>query len=301
MEWKSLAGALALSFLLFGTAPNPAVGNDAHRQHVRAARKVGILLVGFGTSEASAQVSFDTLLRKTAAAYPGIDVRWAYTSHIIRAKLADQGKRLDSPAVALARMLDERFTHVAVQSLHTISGAEYHELQRTVSGFNAMGAFERIVLGDPLLATQADMQRTVSALIDVLPRERKPDEAVVLMGHGTHHPANAFYAALMFQLQREDPNIFVATVEGYPDIELVKSLLLEKQIKKVFLMPLMSVAGEHAKNDMAGDEAHSWKTVLTRAGIQCLPVMKGMAEYDGLADIWVGHIGPMMAQFGLAR
>jgi sirohydrochlorin cobaltochelatase len=262
-----------------------------------APKKVGILLVAFGSSEASAQVSFENIDRKVKEAYPGIPVRWAYTSHIIRNKLAKQGQVLDSPEVALAKMRDERFTHVAVASLHTIPGAEYHDLRRTVGAFEIMGGFERIILAYPLMATQEDMERTVEAIIATIPKERKKDEAVVLMGHGTHHPSNAFYAALMFQLQLRDPNIFVGTVEGYPDLALIQELLRKKKIKRLYLMPFMSVAGDHAKNDMAGDDDDSWKSVLTKAGFECVPVLKGTAEYDEFADIWVDHVGGPLSHF----
>ena len=260
----------------------------------KAPKKVGILLVAFGSSEPSAQVSFQNLDKKTKAAFPDIPVRWAYTSHIIRKKLAKQGKHLDSPEVALAKMMDEGFTHVAVQSLHTIGGEEYHDLRRTVGAFKMMGGFQRIVLGYPLLATQEDMQRTVDAILKSIPADRQKGDAVVLMGHGSHHPSNAFYAAIMFQLQLKDPNIFVGTVEGYPEIDDIKDMLLKKKIKKAYLIPFMSVAGDHAKNDMAGDEEDSWKSVLTKAGIACVPILKGTAEEDSFIDIWVSHIrGPL--------
>jgi sirohydrochlorin cobaltochelatase len=260
----------------------------------KAPKKVGILLVAFGSSEPSAQVSFQNLDKKTKAAFPGIPVRWAYTSHIIRKKLAKQGTSLDSPEVALAKLMDDGFTHVAVQSLHTIGGQEYHDLRRTVGAFKMMGGFHRIILGNPLLATQEDMQRAVDAILKTIPQDRQKGDAVVLMGHGTHHPSNAFYAAMMFQLQLKDPNIFVGTVEGYPEIDDIKKMLLEKNIKKGYLMPFMSVAGDHAKNDMAGDEEDSWKSVLTKAGIECVPILKGTAEYDSFIDIWVSHIrGPL--------
>ena len=262
-----------------------------------APKKVGILLVAFGSSEPNAQVSFDNIDKQAKAKYPGIEIRWAYTSTIIRKKLARQGKLLDSPDVALAKMQDEGFTHVAVQSLHTIGGSEYHDLRRTVGAFKIMGGFQRIILGYPLLATQEDMQRTVDAILKTIPAERKKADAVVLMGHGTHHPSNAFYAALMFQLQLEDPNIFVGTVEGYPEVELIKELLLKKGIKKAYLMPFMSVAGDHAKNDMAGDEDDSWKSILTKAGIQCVPVLKGTAEFDDFVSIWVDHINGPLSHF----
>lgn len=256
--------------------------------------KKGILLVAFGSSEASAQISFENIDKKVKAAISDVPVYWAYTSHIIRNKLAKQGKILDAPEVALAKMHAQGFTHVAVQSLHTIGGAEYHDLRKIVGAFKMMGGFEKIILGYPLLSTQHDMERTVDAIIKNIPKERKAGEAVVLMGHGTHHPSNAFYGALMFQLQLKDPNIFLGTVEGYPAIDDIKGLLLQKKIKKAYLMPFMSVAGDHAKNDMAGDEDDSWKSVLTKAGIKCDTILKGTAEFDEFVDIWVDHLkGPL--------
>ena len=284
---------LLLTLALVAAGPAIAGGGHGHKKE----KKVGILLVAFGSSEESAQVSFENIDRKVKQRYPGIPVRWAYTSSIIRAKLAKQGKMLDSPEVALAKMQDEDFTHVAVQSLHTIGGEEYHDLRRSVGAFTVMRAFERVILGYPLLATQKDMERTVDAILGIIPKERKKKDAVVLMGHGTHHPSNAFYAALMFQIQRRDPNIFIGNVEGYPEIDEILAMLKEKKIKKAYLMPFMSVAGDHAKNDMAGDEPDSWKSILTKAGIKCQVVLKGVAEYDSFVDIWVDHLGGPLGHF----
>jgi len=282
---------ILLAFVLLVTIGM--VHTYADHGHARS-KKVGILLVAFGSSEASAQVSFENIDAKVKAAYPDIPVRWAYTSHMIRTKLAKQGKLLDSPEVALAKMQDENFTHVAVQSLHTIGGEEYHDLRRTVEAFKIMGRFQKIILGYPLMSTQKDMERIVAAIAKSIPKDRKKNEAVVLMGHGTHHPSNAFYAALMFQVQLKDPNIFVGTVEGYPDVNMIKKLMLRKKIEKAYLMPFMSVAGDHAKNDMAGDEEDSWKSLFTKAGIECVPILKGTAEYDEFVGIWVDHIqGPL--------
>ena len=281
--------AVLLSFFMI-----TANGLASAAHGTKAAKKVGILLVAFGSSEASAQVSFDNIEKKVTEAFPDIPVRWAYTSHIIRQKMAGRGKNLDSPAAALAKMQDENFTHVAVQSLHTIAGEEYHDVRRIVGAFNAMGGFQSVILGYPLMSTQADMERIVAAILKSIPDSRKKNEAVVLMGHGTHHPSNAFYAALMFQLQLEDPNIFVGTVDGYPDVNLIKELVLQKEIKKAYLMPFMSVAGDHAKNDMAGEAADSWKSIFSKAGIDGVPILKGTAEYDDFVAIWVDHIrGPL--------
>ena len=272
-------------------AAAPAAAHVADGKEHTCDNKIGILLVAFGSSEASAQVSFEKIDQKVKAAYPDIPVRWAFTSHIIRAKMAKQGQPLDSVEIALSKMLDEKFTHVAVQSLQTIPGAEYHDLGKTIAAFGRLGGFKHIALGNPLLGGQPDMERTVDAILANIPDDRSPGDAVLLMGHGTHHPSDAFYAAMMFQLQLKDPNVFMGTVEGYPDIELIISLLQKKKVKKAYLMPFMSVAGDHAKNDMAGDEPDSWKSMLVNSGIECIPVLKGTAENDAFVDIWVDHLG----------
>lgn len=120
--------------------------------HAKPAKK-GILLVAFGSSYPQARASFANIEVKVTKAFPGVPLRWAYTSKIIRHKLAKEGQELDSVAMALARMMDEDFTHVAVQSLHTIGGAEFHDLLSIVNGFESMaGGFEKILLGFPLLA-----------------------------------------------------------------------------------------------------------------------------------------------------
>ncbi len=292
MKRQHLIAGLAVFLTLTSGAAAWAGGHGS-----KAPEKIGVLLVAFGSSQADARVSFENIEKKARAVFPDYPVRWAFTSAIIRKKLAKQGLHLDSPEMALAKMMDEGFTHVAVQSLHTIAGEEYHELRRIVGAFQSMGGFQRLILAYPLLAGQEDMQRAVNGILATIPRERKANQAVVLMGHGTHHPANAFYAALMFQLQLEDPNIFVGTVEGYPEVGLIRDLMLAKKIKKAYLMPFMSVAGDHAKNDMAGDEDDSWKSVFTKAGIECFPILKGTAEYEVFVDIWIDHLKGALRHF----
>ncbi|MDY6852529.1 MAG: sirohydrochlorin cobaltochelatase, partial [Thermodesulfobacteriota bacterium] len=174
-------------------------------------RKDGILLVAFGTSETNAKVSFDNIHRLAAKRFKSIPIRWAYTSDIIRRKLAKQGTEIDSPMVALAKMHDEGFTHVAVQSLHTIAGAEYDELKDTVSIFQkGSEAFDKIVLGRPLLWSFADMKQVVKAMLKEVPASRKKNEIVVLMGHGSeHHPGDLAYTAAAWMFQQADPLVFL--------------------------------------------------------------------------------------------
>lgn len=286
-----LVFSLILTMTLSAVA---AAEGHGHKQPI----KKGILLVAFGSSMPEAQVSFKNIDKRVKNAFPGVPVRWAYTSHIIRHKLAKEGKQLDSTEMALAKMMDEGFTHVAVQSLHTIAGEEYHELVQNAYAFGQMlGGFERILVGYPLLGKEDDLVKVTEVIIKNIPKDRKKEDAVVLMGHGTHHPGNAFYAAMMYHFQQKDPNIFVGTVEGAPTIDDIKGLLLKKKIKKAYLMPFMSVAGDHARNDMAGDEDDSWKSILTKAGIKCVPVLKGTAEYNDIVDIWVAHLKTVLAHF----
>lgn len=258
--------------------------------------KKGILLVAFGSSLPEAQVSFENIDKRVKLKFPDIPVHWAYTSSIIRKKLAKQGKHLDSVTIALSKMMDQSFTHVAVQSLHTIRGSEFNDLVRIANAFQGMpGGIQKIMVGSPLLSSPTDMDNVVDAILKNIPADRKKTDAVVLMGHGTHHPANAFYAALMFNLQRKDPNVFVGTVEGSPQIDDIMVMLRENKIEKIILMPFMSVAGDHARNDMAGNEQDSWKSILEKAGFQCEIIMKGTAEYDNMIDIWMGHLDGVMA------
>ncbi len=260
--------------------------------------KKGILLVAFGTSIPEAETSFKHIDAKVKAAFPGVEVRWAYTSKIIRHKLARQNKFIASPSEALAGMMDDDFTHVAVQSLHSIPGKEYNALRTTARAFAGMPKGMRSVrVGAPLLYSPEDVEKAVQALADQFPKARKADEAIVLMGHGTEHPGNIYYPALQYYFSRLDPNVFVGTVEGSPTLDDVLAGLKKRGITKAYLMPMMSVAGDHARNDMAGDEDDSWKSVLTRAGITCVPVLKGTAEYDAIADLWVDHLKTAMAHF----
>lgn len=260
--------------------------------------KKGILLVAFGTSVPEAQVAFANIEKKVKAEFPDVPLRWAYTSHIIRHKLAKEGKQLDSVEIALAKMMDEGFTHVAVQSFHIIGGEEFHTMYQNAKIFADMSeGIEKIIVGYPLLGTEEDMAKVSDAIIANLPKERKKDEAVVLMGHGTPHPANAFYAALTYHIQQKDPNIFIGTVEGSPTIDDIKAMLTKKSIKKAYLIPFMSVAGDHARNDMTGDEKDSWKSILSKEGITCVPVLKGLAEYDNMVAIWIEHLKQVFAYF----
>ncbi|WP_243439898.1 sirohydrochlorin cobaltochelatase [Fundidesulfovibrio soli] len=254
--------------------------------------KTGLLLVAFGTSAQGADAAYANIEAKVRERFPGMEVRWAYTSVTIRNKLAkEKGVRLDSPALALARMADEGFGRVAVQSLQTIPGEEFEALRRTALAFSGMPkGIARVEVGEPLLASPRDMERAAAALLASVSAERKPGEAVVLVGHGSRHNANASYPALQYYLWRKDRNAFVGTVDASPSREDVLAELARAGLKKAWLVPLLAVAGEHARNDMAGDGPDSWKTALEAHGVACAPVLKGTGEMGPVADIWIDHL-----------
>lgn len=264
---------------------------------VKEEKGPAILLVTFGTSVERAQAAFRNIEKRVRAAFPQTEVRWAYTSSIIRKKLEKEGTMIDSPELALARLMDEGYTKVVVQSLHMIPGAEFHEININARLFGQMaGGIDKIMVSWPLLVSDETMDKALQQVMTrVVPKQRHADEAVVLMGHGTHHPSDAIYSALMYKAQRKDPNLYVGTVEGSPSFDDIREMLVEKKVRKAYLIPFMTVAGDHAMNDMAGDEPDSWKSQLDKAGIETVAVMQGLAEFDEFVDMWIAHLQTAMA------
>jgi len=260
--------------------------------------KKAILLVTFGTSNQEAGKVFDRIDEQTRKAFSGVEVRWAYTSKMIRTKLAKEGKFLDSPEMAMSKLMSDGYTHVAVLSLHTIPGEEFHELYQNAQLFGQMaGGFEKILVARPLLSSAKDMETVAGTLMKNIPG-RKPADAVIFMGHGTgRHPADALYLAMNQVFQEIDSRAFVGTVEGKLMIETLLPKLKQLKIKKVYLAPLMSVAGDHAQNDMVGDEPESWKSILTRSGYSCESILKGTADYPEIVEVWLDHLRTVLAHF----
>ncbi|MBU1230426.1 MAG: sirohydrochlorin cobaltochelatase [Proteobacteria bacterium] len=279
-----LLAALALPLAL------PLAMPDMAQAGHKAPDKRGILLVAFGTSVPEAVQAIDAIRQQAEAAFPGLPVRLAYSSRIIRDKLAGEGAAKKSPAQALADMAAEGFTEVAVQSLHSIPGREYSDIKATAEAFQAMPkGLRKVSVGRPLLYSHADIAKAAEAVLGFLPGHKK-GEAVLLMGHGTDHPANAAYAALQLALWKRDQNIFIATVEDTPGLGEVIPELKRQGIRKVFLVPMMSVAGDHAHNDMAGKEDDSWASRLTAAGIRSEPVLVGLGSRPAVAALWIDHL-----------
>jgi sirohydrochlorin cobaltochelatase len=285
MNRKLLVALVTLVFVFSGFAvslagsPQGKAGDDG---------KKGILVVSFGTSYAGTrELTIDAIEKKIANEFPDYEVRRAFTSHIIIDIYKERDDiDIDTPEQALQKMAKEGFSEVVVQSTHLINGAEFHDLVVTVNKFKE--DIPDLKLGWPILSTTDDYYMAIDALKDQLPR-LSASHAVVLMGHGTHHPANSTYAAMQMMLLMEGLNVFMGTVEGYPTLDEVMVLLERFNIREVTLMPYMFVAGDHASNDMAGDEEDSWKTILTAAGYKVNIYLHGLGENRGYQDIVVMH------------
>jgi sirohydrochlorin cobaltochelatase len=251
--------------------------------------KKALLVVSFGTSHAETrEKTVGAIEKNIAEAYPEYEVRRAFTSGMILKVLEKRdGIVIDNVAEAMSRLVSDGFEEVLVQPTHVISGDEYDEMAGDVMLFE--DRFETLRIGAPLLFNTEDYQKVVRAVMEQFPDLGKRD-ALVLMGHGTGHRINAAYAALDYRFKDMGyGNVFVGTVEAYPDIETVARHVEAFRPEKVILMPLMVVAGDHAVNDMAGEE-DSWKSVFERAGFEVECVLKGLGEFQSIRDIYLEHV-----------
>lgn len=265
--------------------------------------KKGILIASFGTSVPEAKKAIDNLVDSTKSAFPGMEVRVAYTSNIIRRKIArEQNVNIPTPAEALAAMNDEGFTHVYVMPMHIIPGEEYDDIASLVNGFAQVRGkygFKELRIGSPYLSTVKDCDVMAQILAKRFAKElEKPGTAIVLMGHGTpEHIANAMYSQLQLSLDAVAPGrFFLGTVEAAPTIDNVTASLKKARPKSLVLSPLMIVAGDHANNDLADpDDEDSWISRLKAEGFKNISTyLVGLGEDKNMADVFVGKIKEMM-------
>ena len=249
--------------------------------------KKAILAVSFGTS-------YPDTLRKTIAAteqalaeaFPDWEVRRAFTSGMIIRKLKERdGVEIENVHQAMHRLEEEGYTHVAVQSTHVMHGEEYEKMLSQLEPYRMR---MKISVGMPLLHSEEDYLSVAKALLNWLPT-LDADEALVLMGHGTTHFANSAYAQMEHMLQAHCDRVYLATVEGYPTLDSVERQLAKRpEICRLMLAPFMLVAGDHARNDMSGDE-DSWAEQLKQAGYTVRCILQGLGECSAIRELFVEH------------
>lgn len=254
-------------------------------------QKPGILLAAFGTSVPGADSVYQDIQVRVESAFPGHSIYWAYTSKVVREKLRGRGREALSPLQALGLMGEHGFSRAAVQSLLIIPGLEHHDLIRVCAHVQGLPkGLEKISLGDPLLSLSEDLEKFVPAMLGNIPADRQEDEAVIFMGHGSSHPANIYYAGLQYHFWLHDQKILVGAVEGTPALDDVLLSLKRMNISRALLMPLMVVAGDHALNDMAGRQTHSWLSTLRSRGIEARVYLQGLGAFENITSIWLKHL-----------
>lgn len=252
-------------------------------QNLREGDKIALLMVHFGTTHDDTRaVTIDAINRKVMQEFPQMEFREAYTSRIIMRRMAKRGVRKLNPVEALAQLKSEGFTHVIVQSTNIIDGIEMESLRKDIDQMRPL--FKEIRLGMPLLYTPEDYKQVIGYLAG----KSKKKTFTILVGHGTYTPATAQYAMLDYMLQAEGHTDFaVGTVEGYPTFDnAVDRLQGQKKIKQVQLLPFMFVAGDHAKNDIAGD----MKEALEKKGYKVTSLLEGLGEQSAIQQIYIDHI-----------
>lgn len=252
-----------------------------------------ILFAAPGAASREARGAYDRIDAAAARRFPGIERRWTYTSSGVRRKLLAAGETpVPAPAAALAAMRQEGFTHVAVLPLHVCGGMEYNELAETVAAAQGM----ELVLGSPLFSDEAGLRRVLSALLASVPG-LGPDEALVLVAHGSRdaRAAGAFTAAAVV-CREVCPQLFLGAILGEPSFACVLEPCRAQSVRKVWLLPFMAAAGPSSAADIAGPAKESWKSGFERAGIESVPLLRGLGECDGVVEVWMEQLGALLRQ-----
>lgn len=254
--------------------------------------KAGILLAAFGVSSAQGGQTLKGMEERVRTSFPGLPVRWAFTSPLMRERLAGQWKKSDSVEKALQKMAFERFERVAVQPLYVVAGMEYAEVLDETS--RVQSSFNCLRTGAPLLDVNADLNRAAQALASSLPAERSSNEVVLCMGHGSQHPSQTRYTELAKAMEAHMSGVFMATMKGETRLDHIlpklDALAAQGWSRKVWLVPLLSLVGRHALEDMAGNAPDSWRSRLAVAGYEALPVLHGLVEYPAFAALWLERL-----------
>ena len=288
---------------------------DASKDDPRNADNIGeneLLVVSFGTSfNDSRAEDIGGIEKALEEAFPDWSVRRAFTSQIIINHIqARDGEFIDNIDQALKRALDNHVKNLLIQPTHLLHGAEYDELVSSVEAY--MDRFESVKIAEPLLgraetdasAISADKAIVANAVVSAaaeaaaFPSVEDADKAgaaFVFMGHGTSHSAKVAYRQMQAQMKAHGfHNVFIGTVEGEPEetsCEAVLEAVKEAGYKQVILRPLMVVAGDHANNDMAGEDEDSWKSMFQSSGyfdtITCQ--IKGLGSIDNVQKLYIAH------------
>ena len=255
--------------------------------------KDAMVVMSFGTTYKDTRVkTIDATVDAIKAAHPNTKVITAFTSHIIRDRIQQkEGITYPTPEEALAELKKDGYTRVALASLDVIPGMEYNYDAAVYNLYK--NDFKKMTLGTSLMywmgqENQTDQViETLKAVQSQFPKLGKED-GLLIMAHGTPDPSNAYYSVIQDRIHTLGmKNVFVYTVEGTPNLEQVIPQLKLHGIKHVTLMPFMMVAGDHANNDMAGNEPDSHKSILEKEGFKVDTYLHGLGENQNIRNLFV--------------
>lgn len=245
--------------------------------------KASVLMVHFGTTfDDTRKNTIDAVNDEAKKEFPDMEIREAYTSRIIMRRLKERGIVKDNPAEALDKLAKEGYTHIIVQPTNVINGVESKTLEQQLEMYK--DKFKEIRTGSALLSAPEDY-KAVAEIINKEVGELADDEAVVLVGHGTHDSGNAAYPAMDYTAKSMGYKFYVGTIEGFPEFDDVVKGLKKDNIKKVILMPFMFVAGDHANNDIAVD----WKEALEKEGFIVKVKLTSLGMMEDIRKMFIDH------------
>ncbi len=248
-----------------------------------------LLVISFGTSyNDSRRLNIGAIENDIEKAFPEYSVRRGFTSNIIIDHVNNRdGILIDDVESALKRSVDNGVKKLVIQPTHLMNGLEYDDLVEAVAQYS--DAFEKVAIGEPLLTSDEDFAKVEAALIAQTNKYNDDETAICFMGHGTTADSNEVYSKLQTLFDNDGyDNYCIGTVEAKPDIDDVIARVKAGEYKRVVIQPLMVVAGDHANNDMAGDE-DSWKTALEAEGYEVECVIQGLGEDEAIRSIYVEH------------
>ena len=283
---------LAGCFLLMaaGCGTQDAAAPDVQDGAENTAVKPVILVTSFGTSyNDSRRFTIGAIEDALEKAFPEYAVRRGFTANIIIDHVQRRdGILIDDINKALERAVDNGVKNLVIQPTHLMNGIEYNEIVDTVAEYS--DAFEKVAFGEPLLTSDDDFKRVENAIVNWTAEYDDGKTAICFMGHGTEADSNSVYAKMQDMLTADGhKNYFVGTVEAEPSVEDVLELVKNGSYEKVVLEPLMVVAGDHANNDMAGDDEDSWKSIFEDAGYEVECVIRGLGENEAIRQIYIEH------------
>lgn len=266
---------------------------DASKDNPRNQDEIGekeLLVVSFGTSFNDNRVAtIGAIEDAMEKAFPDYSVRRGFTAQIIIDHVQNRdGEVIDNFGQALERAVENGVKTLVVQPTHLMNGLEYNDVANELAEYT--DAFEKVVLGEPLLTSDEDFAAVEKAITEWTSDYDDGETAIVFMGHGTEAESNAVYTKMQDMLTADGyANYYVGTVEAEPALEDVLEKIQAGDYKKVILEPLMIVAGDHANNDMAGDEEGAWKKAFEDAGYEVECLIRGLGENEGIRNLLVEH------------